>query len=94
MTQIRKEGVAMENRLNAVSPEKVPNLPSSHFVDTRIYTDTRIFEEERVKIFGKVWNFVCLESEIANAGSFRTATVAGYPLVVVRQNDPKGEYFL
>jgi phenylpropionate dioxygenase-like ring-hydroxylating dioxygenase large terminal subunit len=77
----------MELRMSAVKPEKVPNLPPSHFVDTRIYTDAGIFEEERFKIFGKVWNFVCHESEIASAGCFRTATVAGYPLVVVRQND-------
>ena len=77
----------MELPLSAVAPEKVPNLPPSHFVDTRIYTDAGIFAEERVKIFAKVWNFVCHESEIASAGSFRTATVAGYPLVVVRQSD-------
>lgn len=64
---------------NKITKEKVPNLLPTHYIDARIYTDPTILEEERVKIFSNVWNLVCHESEIPNPGSFRTATVAGYP---------------
>lgn len=78
----------MEHPMKAVTPsEPFPNLPYTHVIDTRIYTDPAIFEEERVKIFARVWNFVCHESEIPTPGSFRTVSVAGYPLLVVRQTD-------
>jgi nitrite reductase/ring-hydroxylating ferredoxin subunit len=77
----------MENRTAIVTPEAAPKLPAGYYIDTRIYTDESIFEEERRKIFAKVWNFVCHESEIPLAGSFRTVSVAGFPLVVVRQED-------
>jgi hypothetical protein len=49
-----------------ITPEKVPGLPPTHFIDNRIYTDEGIFREERAHIFSKVWNFVIHESEIPN----------------------------
>ena len=70
-----------------VRPEKVPNLPRTHFIDTRIYTDPTIFEEERSRIFANVWNFVCHESELPDPGCYRTAIIADFPLLLVRQED-------
>jgi methanesulfonate monooxygenase large subunit len=77
----------MDHPVYGVEPEKAPNLPAGYYIDTRIYTDPTIFKEERNKIFAKVWNFVCHESEVPVTGSFRTVSVAGFPLVVVRQDD-------
>lgn len=64
-----------------------PDLPESHYLDNRIYTDPEIFEEERQRVFGRVWNLVCLESEVSSPGDFRTVSVAGWPVVIVRGQD-------
>ena len=41
-----------------------------------VFSDPKIYEGEHEKIFrGKVWNFLCLEVDIPNAGDYRTATV-------------------
>lgn len=61
-----------------------PPLPPSHYLDNRIYTDPEIFDLERTAIFARAWKFICHESEIPDAGDFRTATVAEMPLIVLR----------
>ena len=40
--------------------------PSVDYVDSRIYSDQDIFDEEIEKIFKKVWIPLCHESEIPN----------------------------
>lgn len=65
----------------------VPDLPETHYLDNRIYTDQRIFSQEQAELFGKVWLFVCHESELASAGDFRTTLAGGKPVVVVRGED-------
>ena len=64
--------------------EGIPDLPETHYVDNSIYTDQTIFDDERERIFGRVWNFVCHESEIANPGDFRLVKVAGSPIILAR----------
>lgn len=64
-----------------------PNLPGTHFLDNRIFTDEGIFRQELRDIFEKVWIFVCHESEIPNGGDFRCTKAAGKPVVVVRGDD-------
>lgn len=64
-----------------------PNMPETHYVDNRIFTDQTIFDEERERIFKKVWNFVCLETEVERPGDYRVVTVAGYPIIIVRGQD-------
>ena len=64
-----------------------PSLPDTHYLDNRIFTDGEIFAQEQKDIFQKVWQFVCHESEIDQPGSFRTTSVAGKPIVVVRGAD-------
>ena len=59
-------------------------MPPTHYLDNRIYTDPEIFALERGRIFAKCWKFLCHESEIGNRGDYRTATLAGIPLVVLR----------
>jgi len=64
-----------------------PDLPGTHYLDNRIFTDAEIFRQEQSDIFQKVWMFVCHESEVANPGDFRTTRVAGKPIVIVRGQD-------
>jgi methanesulfonate monooxygenase large subunit len=64
-----------------------PNLPDTHSVDNRVYSDPEIFREEHDKILSKIWKFVAHESEIAQPNDYRTTTVAGTPLVVARGRD-------
>ena len=77
-----------------VDMERPPNLPATHYIDNRIYSDPTIFEEERDKIFGKIWNLVCHESEVTNVYDFRTLEVAGTPIVVTRGGDGQIRSFL
>lgn len=53
-----------------------------------VYQDKALLQTEQQQVFeGPVWNFLCLESEIANPGDWR-ATVVGYmPVVVARDTD-------
>lgn len=53
------------------------------------YTDPQVFEQERVDVRRRTWQFVCHTSELPNAGSYRTTTIAGEPVVVWL--DEKGE---
>ena len=64
--------------------EDPPRLPSTHYVDSRIYTDPAIFAEEQARIFAGEWKLVCHESELPQTGDYRVVSVAGRSLVVVR----------
>src|SRR5512142_2495329 len=52
---------------SAADWEAKPKFPSSHYVDTRIYTDETLFREEQEKIFNKCWIIACHESELPGA---------------------------
>lgn len=80
---------------NADEWAKAPKLPDTHYLDTRVYTDPGIFEEEMQKIWQPIWHPVMHESEVPNALDFRsTATFNNTPLVVVRGKDLKIRTFL
>jgi len=64
-----------------------PDLPETHVLDNRIYTDQEIFEQEQNKVFKHTWLFVCHESELPKAGSFRTTLAGGKPIIIVRGKD-------
>ena len=64
-----------------------PDLPDTHYLDNRIFTDEAIFRRELDDIFQKVWLFACHESEIANPGDFRATVAGGKPIVAVRGTD-------
>ena len=70
-----------------ISGHDLPDLPSTHYLDNRIFTDQAIFTQELAELFAKVWLFVCHESELANEGDFRTTLAGGKPIVVVRGED-------
>lgn len=64
------------------------------FVDSRIYSDHEIFEEELRKIWKTVWLAAVHESELPARLDFRTLTVAREPVVIVRGTDDRVRAFL
>ena len=53
-----------------------------------VYQDEPNYRAELRRIFeGPTWNFVCLESDVERAGSFRTTFVGEMPVIVVRGED-------
>ena len=71
-----------------------PKFPATHYVDSRIYTEQDIFEEEIEKLFRPSWIIACHESEIANPFDYRTFQhPAGVPLIIVRGDDGKVRSF-
>jgi phenylpropionate dioxygenase-like ring-hydroxylating dioxygenase large terminal subunit len=54
-------------------------------VPFEVYQDPALLEQEQQLVFeGPVWNFLCLETDIPNAGDWRTTFVGRMPVVVVR----------
>lgn len=56
-------------------------------VDTRIYTDPAVFDEEMHRIFEKTWVYVGHTSEVQNPGDFKTAVVGRNPVIVSHSRD-------
>ncbi len=79
---------------NAVEWAATPTLKPDEWVDSRIYTDEAIFEEELQRIWKKVWLPMCHESEMPEPYDFRTFTIAREPIIAVRGPDNKIRAFL
>ncbi len=71
-----------------------PPFARDEYVDSRIYSDQGIFEEELEKIFKKSWIPVCHESELPEPYDFRTVTIAKEPVILTRAKDGKVRAFL
>jgi terephthalate 1,2-dioxygenase oxygenase component alpha subunit len=57
-------------------------------VPFEVYTDPRAAQREQERIFrGATWNFLCLEADLPQAGSYRTTFVGDTPVVVVKDDD-------
>ncbi|MGZ0188588.1 MAG: Rieske 2Fe-2S domain-containing protein, partial [Alphaproteobacteria bacterium] len=59
----------------------------------RLFSDPEIYAMEQEKIFrGPVWNFLCMEFDVAEPGDFKTTFVGETPVVVTRdrQGDVHG----
>lgn len=53
-----------------------------------VYADKEVRAQEETQIFhGPTWNYLCLEVELIEAGSYRTTFVGETPVIVVRDND-------
>jgi terephthalate 1,2-dioxygenase oxygenase component alpha subunit len=53
-----------------------------------VYGDPLLAIKEQRQIFhGETWNYLCLEAELPQAGSFRTTFVGETPVIVVRDDD-------
>src|ERR1700691_867699 len=54
----------------------------------RVMSDPEIYALEQERIFrGPVWNYLCLEAELPEPGSFRTAAIGDTPILVARNKD-------
>jgi phenylpropionate dioxygenase-like ring-hydroxylating dioxygenase large terminal subunit len=74
----------------AVTPEKLIRESADDFrVHSSIYTDPNIFNLEMQELFESAWCYVAHESEIPNAGDFRTSAVGRVPVIVSRGDDGK-----
>src|SRR5687768_2720939 len=61
-----------------------PKFPATHYVDSRVYTDEKIFEEEKEKLFKPSWIIACHESEMAAPYDYRLFNhPAGVPLIAI-----------
>ena len=79
---------------NAAQWSAKPNFPQTHYVDSRIYADPALFEEEKEKIFKSSWIIACHESEIQSQFDYRLFNhPTGVPLIVVRGDDAKVRAF-
>src|SRR5258706_11795403 len=58
--------------------------PSCATMDVCLYADPGIYERERKTIFAKNWLLLAHESQLADAGSYVAAEIAGYPLLALR----------
>ena len=57
-------------------------------VPYRVFSDEEIYALEQEKIFrGPVWNFLCMEFDVAEPGDFKTTFVGETPIIVTRDRD-------
>ncbi len=53
-----------------------------------VYADPAIAAEEQQRVFrGETWNYLCLDVELPDAGSYRATFVGDTPVIVVRDDD-------
>src|SRR5688572_26003828 len=64
------------------------------FVDSRIYSDPQIFEEELSRIFRRSWLLAVHESELPEPLDFRTTHIAREPVAIIRGEDGVVRAFL
>jgi choline monooxygenase len=65
----------------------MPAPPLTAPVET--YRDADLFERERQAIFGRTWQFIGLEAELIRAGDYLADVLAGYPVLVIRDEHGK-----
>ena len=54
----------------------------------RLMADSDIYRQEQERIFqGPAWNYLCLEAELPEPGTFRTTHVGETPVIVTRDKD-------
>ena len=57
-------------------------------VPFQLYSDRQIEQAEQERIYhGATWNYLCLDAELPEAGSYRTTFVGQTPVVVVKDDD-------
>jgi choline monooxygenase len=64
-----------------------PPAPLQETAPASLYRDAAHYAVERREIFSRSWLFMAHEGELDAAGDVVAATIAGYPLLVVRTDD-------
>jgi len=60
----------------------------------RIFSDPELFELEKAHIFRKAWCFLAHESEFSDVGDFVTRSLAGEPVVLIKDDQDQIRAFL
>lgn len=76
--KIKNFGKSMENKQETI--EKQDNLCLSSYY----YRNKGIFEKEKLAIFEREWQLLCLETELPEIGSFVSQEIAGKSVLVVK----------
>lgn len=63
--------------------------PERGVLDRRVFSDPDIYALEQTRIFGRAWNFVCHESQIAQPGQFFMSYIGEEEVIVVRDRQGK-----
>ncbi|WP_425640728.1 aromatic ring-hydroxylating oxygenase subunit alpha [Marinomonas gallaica] len=64
--------------------QKAADMVEDGRVHKALYSDPEIFEEELDKVFQNTWIYIGHESEVPEAGSFKTAFVGRHPVILSR----------
>lgn len=64
-------------------------LARASTVPSRWYTDPRVLEEEKARIFSRTWQLVGRTEQVREPGQYFTAQVGDEPLLVVRGTDER-----
>ena len=62
-------------------------LERARTIPTSWYFDAEIYEAERRTVFGDTWQVVGRTDQVAEPGAYLTATIAGEPILVVRDGE-------
>lgn len=65
-------------------PSLAEALRSGRTLPASWYTDPKLLEQEKKRIFAASWNYVGLAEEVAKAGDFLTCRIGDVPVVIVR----------
>jgi len=68
--------------------------PSVEYINSLIYSDHSLYEQELENIFSKVWVPMCHSSELPNLGDFRTTQIAGCNVAAIRFENGAVKTFL
>lgn len=75
--------------MKSYSKEYLNNLVQSDRVHKDYYIDSKIFEIEMDRIFGRSWLIAGHDSQVPNTGDFITLTLAGQPMIMSRDRQGK-----
>jgi benzoate/toluate 1,2-dioxygenase alpha subunit/2,4,5-trichlorophenoxyacetic acid oxygenase 1 len=82
-----KETVSMFEKQPALSPaDQVDDRPGEGIfsVAPAVYGDPELFELEMKYIFGRTWNYLGLESQLARPHDFLTTRIGRTPILLTR----------
>ncbi len=69
------------------NPAAIRALVDTDRVHRDVYLDGELFELERERVFAKTWVFVGHDSQVPESGDYFTTSIAGTPVVMVRDGD-------
>jgi phenylpropionate dioxygenase-like ring-hydroxylating dioxygenase large terminal subunit len=67
----------------------VTGIDDERLVHNSAYLDNRLFAHEQRTLLGRVWNFVCHDSDLPAVGDYLTIDIAGNPVIMIRGEDRK-----